>query len=311
MNSVLTPASLNWLAIVGKTGSSSGGVLKSLRLRATCLRTSRSASSAPRFSNLLSTTKSAKSSMSIFSSWLARAIVGRHHVHRQVDEIHDFGVALPDPCSLDHDEVEARRFQELHRVREHGGGRQVLASRRERTHEELAVRQRIHADAVAEQRAARAAPGRVHRDDRDAAFREEPDHAVQEFVRQRGLAGTAGARDADDGRPVQGLGGVAAQARDRRLVALLEHGDRAGKIHRVVRGNAAALELAGAALHARGGTRPRSSRRGRASARRPACRSSRCRRPRAPRLRAGAIVPPPPTTTLMCAAPSDFSMSTM
>jgi hypothetical protein len=35
-----------------------------------CLRTSRSASSAPRLSNLFSTTRSAKSSMSIFSSWL-------------------------------------------------------------------------------------------------------------------------------------------------------------------------------------------------------------------------------------------------
>ena len=71
LKSVLTPASLNWLAIVGYTGSCSGGVPNSPRLRATCLRTSRSASSAPRFSNLLSTIMSAKSSMSIFSSWLA------------------------------------------------------------------------------------------------------------------------------------------------------------------------------------------------------------------------------------------------
>ena len=40
-------------------------------MRRHCLRTSRSASSAPRFSNLLSAISSAKSSMSIFSSWLA------------------------------------------------------------------------------------------------------------------------------------------------------------------------------------------------------------------------------------------------
>src|SRR5947199_25758 len=54
--------------MVPNTASVSGSTENSSRLRATCRRTSRNASSAPRRSNLLMTTASAKSSMSIFSS---------------------------------------------------------------------------------------------------------------------------------------------------------------------------------------------------------------------------------------------------
>src|SRR5450759_4522887 len=57
--------------MVPYTGMSSGGILKASRLRWYCFLTSRSASAAPLRSYLLMATKSAKSSMSIFSSWLA------------------------------------------------------------------------------------------------------------------------------------------------------------------------------------------------------------------------------------------------
>ena len=70
-NRRFTPGSLKRLAMVGNTGIASSGSWNAVRLRRHCLRTSRSASSAPRFSNLLSAISSAKSSMSIFSSWLA------------------------------------------------------------------------------------------------------------------------------------------------------------------------------------------------------------------------------------------------
>ena len=69
--SAVTPSSLKRDAIVPYTGIVSGACLNSSRLRWYCLRTSRSASCAPLRSNLLMATKSAKSSMSIFSSWLA------------------------------------------------------------------------------------------------------------------------------------------------------------------------------------------------------------------------------------------------
>ncbi len=69
--SAVTPSSLKRLAMVPKTGILSGMTVNASRLRCTCLATSRSASAAPLRSNLLMATNSAKSSMSIFSSWLA------------------------------------------------------------------------------------------------------------------------------------------------------------------------------------------------------------------------------------------------
>ena len=57
--------------MVPNTGICSVGVVHASLLRCTCLATSRSASAAPLRSNLLIATNSAKSSMSIFSSWLA------------------------------------------------------------------------------------------------------------------------------------------------------------------------------------------------------------------------------------------------
>jgi hypothetical protein len=67
---------LKRLATVPKAGIDSSVTVSgrvpgaSARVRRSCRRTSRSASSAPRRSNLLMTTRSARSSMSIFSSWL-------------------------------------------------------------------------------------------------------------------------------------------------------------------------------------------------------------------------------------------------
>ena len=69
--SAVTPSSLKREAMVPNTGMASGASCQRSRLRWYCLRTSRSASAAPLRSNLLMATKSAKSSMSIFSSWLA------------------------------------------------------------------------------------------------------------------------------------------------------------------------------------------------------------------------------------------------
>jgi hypothetical protein len=68
---LLVPGSLNWLAMVPTTGSVSSSASHSWWLRLYCFFTSRTASRAPRLSNLLMATTSAKSSMSIFSSCVA------------------------------------------------------------------------------------------------------------------------------------------------------------------------------------------------------------------------------------------------
>ena len=67
----MTPLSLKVAALVPKTGMSSGRAPKASRLRISWRDTSRRASAPPRRSNLLIATTSAKSSMSIFSSWEA------------------------------------------------------------------------------------------------------------------------------------------------------------------------------------------------------------------------------------------------
>ena len=74
--SAVTPSSLNRAALVPKTGMSSQDAPKAARLRTSCRATSRRASSAPRRSNLLIATTSAKSSMSIFSNWEAAPYSG-------------------------------------------------------------------------------------------------------------------------------------------------------------------------------------------------------------------------------------------
>src|SRR5580658_6373724 len=78
--------------MVPKTGMASLLSPAAEWLRAHCRQTDRRASSAPRRSNLLMATTSARSSMSIFSSWEAAP---------------NCGVALSDPGRLDNDEVVA------------------------------------------------------------------------------------------------------------------------------------------------------------------------------------------------------------
>ena len=65
------PGSLNCEAMVPKMGSSSSLACHNPWLRAYCFFTSRRASKAPLLSNLLIATISAKSSISIFSNWVA------------------------------------------------------------------------------------------------------------------------------------------------------------------------------------------------------------------------------------------------
>ncbi len=63
--------------MVGITGRAESSISNKFRLRLTCFRMALSASSAPRFSNLLSTTRSATSSISIFSNcvWAPNSLV--------------------------------------------------------------------------------------------------------------------------------------------------------------------------------------------------------------------------------------------
>ena len=126
------------------------------------------------------------------------AELGRHDVQRGVDVVDDPGVALADAGGLDDDEVDARGAQQRDRVGEVLGQRSAAAPRGHRAEVDLRPAEGVHADAVAEQRAAALAARRVdgeHRDPELVLLVEA--EAAHELVGQRRLARAAGAGDAE------------------------------------------------------------------------------------------------------------------
>jgi hypothetical protein len=154
----------------------------------------------------------------------------RHHVERGVHERHDGRVALADARGLHQHEVEAREPA----GRDHLGQRRrdLLAgiARGERAHVDVRVVDRVHADAVAQQRAAGALARGIDGDDGDAQLvRLVEPQAQHQLVGERALAGPARPGDAERGRPDR-LGGLEqALARAVGVLAVLQRGDDAGE----------------------------------------------------------------------------------
>ncbi|MNS48889.1 hypothetical protein D3C72_814750 [compost metagenome] len=166
-----------------------------------------------------------------------RAELARHDVERGGGEIDDLGVGLADAGGLDDDEVVAGGLGDGDRVFERARGGHVRLSGGERAHVDAAVVDGVHADAIAQQRAAGLALGGVDREDRDRALREVVQVAPHQFVGEAALAGAAGAGDAQDGRLARF--GQGAQGRHQRLAGAVlgggdGPGDRAGRadLHR-------------------------------------------------------------------------------
>jgi hypothetical protein len=155
-----------------------------------------------------------------------RAELRRHHVKRGVHERHDGRVALADARGLDDHEVEARDLARRDHVRQRLADLASGIARRERAHIDMRVLDRIHANAVAQQRATGLAPRRVDRDDRDVqgiALVEA--EAAHELVGQRALARAARAGDAERGRLGLGRGRHELGAQLLRDRPVLEAGD--------------------------------------------------------------------------------------
>ncbi len=130
------------------------------------------------------------------------AELGRHHVHRHVDQRHDGGVALADARGLDDDQVEARHLAGGDHVGQRLADLAAEVARGQAAHEDARAAgpgpDRVHADAVAQQRAAALAPRRV---DADHGHAQRvvlvQAQAADQLVGEAGLAGAAGAGDAD------------------------------------------------------------------------------------------------------------------
>ena len=143
----------------------------------------------------------------------------RHHVQRDVDQRHDRRVALADPRRLDDDQVEARDLARGDHVGQRLADFLAGLARRQRAHVDVRVLDRIHPDAVAQERAAGLAPGRVDRHDGEL----QPvglieAEAADQLVGERALAGAAGAGDAQRGH--LGL----RRRREQRVARLGRHG---------------------------------------------------------------------------------------
>jgi len=92
-----------------------------------------------------------------------RAEFRRHHVQRHVHQRHDRGIPLADARGLDHDQIEAGNLACGDRLGQRFRDLRSRGARGERAHENVAAVDRVHTDAVAQQRPAALAPRRVPR----------------------------------------------------------------------------------------------------------------------------------------------------
>src|SRR5258706_15387246 len=118
-----------------------------------------------------------------------RAVFGRHHVERGIGERHDRRIALADAGSLDDHQVESGHLAGRDHVGEAPGDFGFGAARGERAHEHAPSGDRIHANAVAEQRTAGFPPRRIDRENGDAepVFLVEPE-AAHQLIGERGFS---------------------------------------------------------------------------------------------------------------------------
>ena len=140
---------------------------------------------------------------------------------------HDGGVALADAGGFNEDDIKARDFACGNRIRQRFGDFGAAGvARGERAHVNVFVIDRIHANAIAEQRAAGLTARRIDRDDGDLELIVLINaEATNQLVGQRRLPGTTGAGDAEARRV--GFCGEVVQLLDGRRISCagLKHGD--------------------------------------------------------------------------------------
>jgi hypothetical protein len=157
------------------------------------------------------------------------AELGRHHVHGDVDQRHDGRVALADARGLADHQVKAGRLACGDAVGQGLADLGAEIARGQGAHEDARAagpgRDGVHADAVAQQRAAALAPARVHRQHGDAQTVVLVEaQAADQLVGQRALACAAGAGDAQHRGLLRHLGQLGLEAGVG--LAVLQRGER-------------------------------------------------------------------------------------
>ena len=152
-----------------------------------------------------------------FFKLAGRAKLGRHDVQGHVHQRHDGRVALPDARSFHHDQVKAGHLAGGNRIGQRLADFRTKLACGQRAHKNTRCivrggpgRNRIHADAVAEQSAAAFAARGVNGDHGNAqAVAQIQPKAADQLVGERRFTGATGASDTDGGH--FGIGGTAAQ----------------------------------------------------------------------------------------------------
>ena len=144
-----------------------------------------------------------------FLELAAGAELRSHHIERYVHMGDDGGITLADARGLRDDQIETRQFAGGKDLAEAPGHLAAGRAGGQGSHIDALAVDRIHADAVTEQRPAASAPGGIGRDDGDVEgillIEAEP---ADDLVGQRRLAGAAGAGDAEHGNGLDVLGPI-------------------------------------------------------------------------------------------------------
>ncbi len=129
-----------------------------------------------------------------------RAKLARHHVDAQVHELRDLAVALANARGLDENQVKARGLGDLDGFIQGLADFAAAVTCSQRAHIHALGIQRVHADAVAQQGAARFLLGGVHTEHRYLALRKVGEVAAQDLIAQRTFARAARPGHANHGR---------------------------------------------------------------------------------------------------------------
>ncbi|VTR68478.1 conserved hypothetical protein [Desulfosarcina cetonica] len=127
-----------------------------------------------------------------------RTEIAGHDIHGEIHHVDNMGIPLADAGGFGDDQIIAGGLDQVEHFGQGVGDFGMRAARGNGTHVDPRVADGVHADAIAQKGAAGLAPGGVGADDGDADILEVVKQAQDQFVRQGGLAGTAGAGDADD-----------------------------------------------------------------------------------------------------------------
>ncbi len=137
-----------------------------------------------------------------------RAELCGHHVQRMVGNGRDRVTALANAAGLTEDEVKTHGFGHVDGTVKVIRDFRARAAARQRAHEQVAVGQGVHADAVAQKCAARALSRRIDAQQADLQFGVVAQDAEHQFIEKAGFTRAPGSCESDDRHVTLDRGGT-------------------------------------------------------------------------------------------------------